>query len=91
MRSLPMELEDARFVVVELRGVEDGSRNEVRILEAILRSKITEVALLNLPDVEDSAGCVDWIAVPMPGSHKLRDLAWANDLFHLNDFQDSLI
>ncbi|UIF89431.1 hypothetical protein [Cupriavidus sp. UYPR2.512] len=86
-----MELENARFVVVELWRVEDGTRDEIRIFEAIPRSKITEVALLNLADVEDSAGCIDWIAVPMPGSHKLRDLARTNDLFHLNDFQDSLV
>lgn len=86
-----MELEDARFVVIELRRVEDGTRDEIRILEAILRSEVTEIALLNLPDVEDSAGRIDWIAVPMPGGHKLRDLTRTDDLFHLNDFQDSLV
>ncbi|KAF7956315.1 hypothetical protein AWV80_38620 [Cupriavidus sp. UYMU48A] len=89
--TFPDETGNARFVMVELRGIEDGAYDEVRILEAILLSEFTEIAPLKLPDVEHPTRRIDWIAVPMPRGHKLRDLARTDDLFHLNDFQDSLI
>ncbi|WP_145962414.1 hypothetical protein [Paraburkholderia fungorum] len=88
---LPVKLENTRFVVIELRRLEDGARDEVRILELVLRSNLAKVALLKLPDVEDMTGGVVRIVVAMSGSHKLRDLARTYDLFHLNDFQDSLV
>lgn len=89
--SFPMELENTRFVMIELGRLQDGARDKVRILELVLGSKLAEVALLQLPDVEGSAGGIDWVAEPVPRRHKLRELARTNDFFHLNDFQDALI